>query len=569
MRSTDVSASVSLPQHAPDRQRRRARLESQRRRYRYATPSHNPLAPIAVAHDVPLAANYNLGWALPYLPQLFRSLAGAGWGRLRQVATSARDKAAALRAPFRGAGLPLPSVVGEHEQDGAFARNWLDGTNPLTIERVRDRAHLERLLPIEDAQLRAALGGPRSLDDELREGRLYVADYQLLHESLAQSDWVGRDSRWREKYLPAPVVLLCDRPGLEPLCDLVPVAIQLERREARGPNPLYLRGAGNGWRLAKLYVAVADFNLQALSSHIQRHHYVAEPFAVSTRRQLAEEHPLYVLLEPHLAMTMAVNHAAFGLLKTPGSVFDQIYAGELPETRQILIRSHERWSLADQALETDLATRGVGEQPRDYPWRDDARLWRPAIERYVAGYLRLFYPSDAALGDDDELAAWLDELRDSDGGNLRGLLPSGGLTQVDELIALVAQLLFIAGPGHAAVHFPQTDYFTYAPAHPAAAYRPPPREGEPITEERLRETLPPVDRGVAQFLNNQIAYYRYDRFGDFGGYRLGRMRAARGVIAQLGKGLDGIERTIEARNQKRPRPYRYLLPSLVPNSINI
>src|SRR5262249_14193037 len=145
----------------------------------------------------------------------------------------------------------------------------------------------------------------------------------------------------------APVALFCQRAGVDPYCDLVPVAISVDQRDAAPPNPVYLRPrdpAEPAWLIAKSYVETAEFNLQAMSSHIYRHHYVAEPFAITTKRQLSPAHPLYVLLEPHIAYTLAVNGSAFNLLKKPGSVFDEIYSGELSETRQIMIESYQKWS---------------------------------------------------------------------------------------------------------------------------------------------------------------------------------------------------------------------------------
>jgi arachidonate 15-lipoxygenase len=296
---------------------------------------------------------------------------------------------------------------------------------------------------------------------------------------------------------------------------------------------------------------------------------VAEPFAVTTKRQLSPAHPVYVLLEPHLAYTLAVNGSTLGMLKSPGSLFDQIYSGELAETRQILIESYQRWSWSDLALPADLLQRGVLTAPRDYPFRDDALLWLPALDKFVRAYLSLYYRTMSDIESDWELQAWARELTAHDGGNIRGLFSGTQLSNVNQLGDILTQLLFIAGPTHAAVHFPQSDYFTYVPAFPGAACLPPPDNGELATLQRWRDTLPPLSVGANQFLNNQIANYRYDRFGDYRHYPLNDVQLAQPAITALKTDLNLIEATINARNQTRPRPYRYLLPSLVPNSINI
>jgi arachidonate 15-lipoxygenase len=234
-----------------------------------------------------------------------------------------------------------------------------------------------------------------------------------------------------------------------------------------------------------------------------------------------------------------------------------------------MITSYQAWTVRDQAFEADVAARGVVEQPAEFPWRDDLKLWLPAIQRFVDTYVRLFYRNDEAVVRDWELQGFIRELQAADGGALRGLLPGPQLNTVGELVAMLAQFLFIAGPSHAAVHYPQTDYFTYIPAFPGFAALPPPDAGQPITPERIVDTLPPFAVGADQFENNQIANYRFDTFGDYRAYPLGKVEVAEGAIMRLQSDLVDIERTISERNGRRPRPYRYVLPSLVPNSINI
>jgi arachidonate 15-lipoxygenase len=156
-----------------------------------------------------------------------------------------------------------------------------------------------------------------------------------------------------------------------------------------------------------------------------------------------------------------------------------------------------------------------------------------------------------------------------DGGALHGLTPSGEIRGFCDLVDVVAQFLLLAGPGHAAVHFPQTAFLTYPPFFPGGAFRPPPAPDEVVDADRIRQTLPPVGVGLVQFMTNQIANYRFDRFGDLSGYAVSRVSRASRLIARLRADLQEVECTIELRNQRRRRPYRYLLPSRVPNSINI
>ena len=563
----------SLPQHSTDVHARTRALEKVRSEYDYEPRSGNVLAPVAVAGKFPWWENYLLDWAIPYLPHLVQTLISTNANKLYygiRKLFGPYDKYTAYLSLFNpGLDLPVPPPVQDWDDDGAFARRWVDGPNPLTIERVTSAAHLASRLTITEAQFQTALAGPRTLLNEIADGKLFLVDYGLLEKSLIPPSPVHRDTRWRAKYLPAPVVLLCERPGVEAVSDLVAVAITIDQQAATPPNPLYLRGGGVRWQLAKSYVNVADYNLQLMSIHIYRHHYTAEPVAITTRRQLAEVHPMLVLLEPHIRYTISVNHQAFDLMKTAGSAFDTLYAGELSETINIMRVTRARSEIHQLRLPVDLATRGVTTQPAYYPWREDAILWKDALDRYADTTVRLYYATDAEVAGDWELQNWFEELSGDDRGALRGLTPSHQLQTVDELIGLFAQLLFTCGPGHAAVHFPQTDYFTYVPMYPGAAYLPPPDTADPVDAQRLTDMLPPYDVGAVQFQTNQMAYFRFDKFGDFGAYRVSKVAAVQPAIARLRQDLAGIEVTIQNRNQSRPRPYIYMLPSLVPNSINV
>jgi len=568
-----MSVDPSLPQHSTDVHARTRALEKVRHEYDYEKRQDNVLSPVAVAGKFPWWENYLLDWAIPYLPHLFQTLISTNANKLYygiRALFGPYDKYKAYMRLFNPAiDLPVPVPVQDWQDDGAFARRWVDGPNPLTIERVTSAAHLDSRLVISEAQFQTVLPGPRTLLQEITDGKLFIVDYGLLEKALIPPSPVHRDTRWRAKYLPAPVVLLCERTGLATTGDLVPVAITIDQKAATPPNPLYLRGPGVPWELAKSYVNVADYNLQLMSSHIYRHHYTAEPVSISTRRQLSEVHPMLVLLEPHIRYTISVNHQAFKLMSTPGSGFDTIYAGELSETINIMAVSRARWELHELRVPVDLATRGVATQPAYYPWRDDALLWKDALDRYADATVRLYYTSDSDVVNDWELQNWFEELNAPDRGAMRGLTPSGTLATVAELIGLFAQLLFTCGPGHAAVHFPQTDYFTYVPMYPGAAYLPPPDSADPIDAQRLVDMMPPYDVGADQFQTNQMAFYRFDKFGDFGAYRLSKVAAVQPAITRLHQDLAAIETTIATRNASRPRPYIYMLPSLVPNSINV
>jgi arachidonate 15-lipoxygenase len=302
---------------------------------------------------------------------------------------------------------------------------------------------------------------------------------------------------------------------------------------------------------------------------VYRTHFVMEPFCLATARRLAFEHPVHLLLRPHTRYTLATNRSAYKDFIDRKEIYFQFYAGTLEESRQILKGSYREKKFLELELEAELASRGLSAHLGHFPYRDDARLWRVPIRDFVDAYVRAFYANDSAVTHDAALQAWAAELMDRHRGAVCGLVPDDRLDTVGKLVDLLAQVLFIAGPGHASQHFSEMYYYRYQPAFPAAAYTPPVWHGGRANEARFRNTLPPIGPGGLQFVYSDFGDFRYDRFGDYSRYPLGRVRQAVGPISALQAQLEHVERTIDRRLAGRMLRYDFLLPSRVPNSINI
>jgi arachidonate 15-lipoxygenase len=375
-----------------------------------------------------------------------------------------------------------------------------------------------------------------------------------------------RDSRWRQKYLPAPIGVFLEDP--EPWPHLRSLAIRIDQpQKHREHNPVYHVGDGAGWKLAKFYFEVADQNAHFTCGHVHRTHFVMEPFCLATARHLSFAHPVHLLLQPHTRYTLATNSAAYRHFCARRAIYFECYAGTLEDCRRMFTESRAPFKGLD--LLADLRAREVLNTPHDYPYRDDALLWRDPIEQFVRTYVGAFYTRDAQVQKDRELQAWATELMAKEGGNLEGLVAEDRLDTVGKLVGLLAQVLFIAGPGHAAQHFSEMYYYRYAPAFPSAAYAPPPWRDERVTEARFLNTVPPIGPASLQFTFSQFGDFRFDRFGDYTAYPLARVRGAAEPIRALRSDLDEVERMITRRLSPRLIRYDFLLPSRVPNSINI
>lgn len=535
--------------------------------YAYLAPEENLLWPIAVAGSFPFRREvFGPAWVGPLLPNLI----AAGLNAFAKRALLSRARPSSIteaeklhRAVFRG---KVPAYVERYDDDSHFGWNRIGGVNPTMIERVRSRSWIHEKLPeVTDAHLQRAVGGTRSLDQEIEEERLFQLDYEILQVALRPR--AKRCSRWRGKYLPAPVVLLVERPGVGLWSDLVPVAISVDQPDAPGENPTWIRDGSIGWKIAKYYVEVADHCHHMAIGHLGRGHFLLEPFALSARRCLSPDHPVRVLLEPHVKHTLMTNRTAYQYFTDRSQIYQRFYSGDLEETRAIAATDRLRHGFRDLEMTTDLVRRGVDEALEVYPQRDDARLYLEPIETFVRSYLTDAYRDDSGIARDLELATFLRDLEHPERGNLRPLLTPTG-TRLDAWIAALAQVLFTAGPGHAAHHFAEMHYCRYAPAYPGAAHAPPPRSEAEATEAHFISMLPPFDVATEHHMFSDFGAYRYDSFGTYAGYAIESRTGAKEHILYLQRSLREVEETIGHRNSGRPIPYDLLLPSRVPNAIN-
>ena len=77
-----------------------------------------------------------------------------------------------------------------------------------------------------------------------------------------------------------------------------PVAIQCIQHPE--DTPILTPQSGKyAWLFAKTIVQIADANYHEAVTHLGRTHLFVGPFAIATRRQLLDHHPLSLLLRPH------------------------------------------------------------------------------------------------------------------------------------------------------------------------------------------------------------------------------------------------------------------------------
>lgn len=485
-----------------------------------------------------------------------------------------------------------PTIAQIHERDGGlsdaeFARQRLAGPNPLSLRRFQqaDQSLLQQWGSFH------ALKHGKGLDltQAASQNRLFLADYPLLGQLTPADLQAGR-------YVGNPQTLFYrGEEGLEP------ALIQLERG---GKVFSPATADSDDWMRAKLYTQVADATQHELITHLCYTHLAMEAIAIATARQLPIGHPLAQLLRPHFHFLLAINSRGNGVLLAEDGAIDRLLAPTREASLRLINQAYRERPFQNYALPLDIQQRGVeSEFLPDYPYRDDAYLLWEAIARYTQAYLQRYYPDDQAVQRDLALQAWAAELGAplnsrpianefpqapawlppdlvAQAGLAIAELPDhprvpgfpstdhpGQITQLQELVDLATLIIFTCGPQHAAVNFSQFDYFGYVPNAPLAAY------ARPDSSVPLEELLPPPAQDLGQIeLTFALSGIRWSQLGSPELIRFVEP-GDRHILQQFQADLEQIEGQIQARNRQRldrwEIDYPYLLPSRIPNSINI
>ncbi|MCB9603185.1 MAG: hypothetical protein H6720_22945 [Sandaracinus sp.] len=576
-----------LPQDDPKAQARQDRLAKRRETYRYAydwppkvatsaelprSDDYGPLyllesAKVYASVGVNVAAmaieGHDAGDLLHTLEKRFARASAEELHRFvfstpREVAQAAPRRRVDSWRDFAAffATWDAPQVVSFYDDpaqtDVAFAWQRVAGVNPMVLARCDA---IPSNLRIDEARFERSIGAGDSLAAAIAEQRLYVADYAVL-EGVETGVTDGF-----AKYLCAPIALFVAERSTR---RLHPIAIQL----GQTPDaPVFDRTDGWRWRMAMTLVQSADANVHEGIYHLGRTHMVMECVKLAMERQLDEEHPLYVLLHPHLETTLAINHSAKTSLIAPGGTVDQCFAPSIDAFASVVKAALDTYPIRTASPLEDLERRGLGNvEALENPYRDDVTLVWGAVERFVSEYVDVYYATNEAVAGDTELQAFARELSADDGGRLKDVpVPQ----TVAELKALIARFVFIAGPGHSAVNFPQFPFMGYVPNMPGASFAPIPTQDVADDEALLTAMMPPLRialEGVtmvyflSQMRDSKLGHYPPFHFRD---------GAARDVVDRFQTRLTEIEAEIETREPSRLMSYPFLKPSLILQSISI
>ncbi len=455
--------------------------------------------------------------------------------------------------------LPKPDSYAHWDEDAFFAWLRLAGQNPILLEWVPpgELASLQAKLPLTPERYAEARPDD-TLDAADRDGRLFVIDLGIL-EGIE----TGVSYGWR-KWMPPAVAVFALEPDRS---QLWPVAIQCGQDPAT--TPYFTPADGEHWRLARYQYLASESNYHGVVEHGTLCHMLAGALAISARRNLAPNHPMMVLLEPHIERTVGVNLATKDLFE-PGGLTPTLQSVSVRGTAQL---SKKGWSMFDwteRSTEREFARRGVASHDvlPDYPFRDDSERVTLAIRRFATGYVEHYYPSDDAVDQDPELIDWFAELQAVDGPNAVEMPTIPRPRSRAELAAFFTNAIWRISPYHAVINYRVYDDMGFVLCNPTATYAPPPDPDVDYGPDDwlfLFAPLEGVDAAIADTWN--VSNTRMNHLGDYGCYLTDP--AVRPLVDAFHADLAVVEREITDHNLRRYVPFTTLLPSNLTNSIHI
>ncbi|KAE8300256.1 Hydroperoxide isomerase ALOXE3 [Larimichthys crocea] len=441
----------------------------------------------------------------------------------------------------------ISDYVQKHwKEDAFFGYQFLNGVNPMLIQRC---TALPGNFPVTDEMVQF------SLEDEMKEGNIFLCDYKCLDEVELQ------EIDGKKQYLMAPLVLLHKIPDNK----LMPIAIQLKQTPA-DDNPIFLPTDECDWLMAKMFVRSANFHEHEYSVHLLRTHLLAEVFAVSLLRNVPMVHPLYKLLKLHTRYTLQINVLARLHLISEGGVLSENSACNREGMITILKRSMSTMTYSSLCIPDDIAERGLGAVPNFYYRDDGLRLW-DIIHSFVQRVLSYYYKDDDEVQRDTELQKWILDIFEHGFLSQEGTGIPEKLSTIHELVKYVTMVIFTCSAQHAAVNDGQYDYGAWMPNTPTTMQLPPPTTKGTTMVETIPNISTTVKGMVAMWLLSQPPS-DFVALGDYPEEHFNEKDPCK-AIKDFQHELKKLSAEIRVRNTSLEIPYTYMDPTEMENSVTI
>uniref|UniRef100_A0A8C9SKS5 Arachidonate 5-lipoxygenase b, tandem duplicate 3 n=1 Tax=Scleropages formosus TaxID=113540 RepID=A0A8C9SKS5_SCLFO len=262
-------------------------------------------------------------------------------------------------------------VMQHWQEDFMFGYQFLNGCNPVMMQKS---TKIPDNFPVTSAMVESCLERDLTLEEEVKAGNIYIADYAIMEGISPNST-----DPCTLQYLAAPICMLYKNVQNK----ILPIAIQLGQTPGED-NPIFLPTDDKyDWLLAKIWVRSSDFHVHQTVTHLLRTHLISEVFGIAMFRQLPAVHPA------------ARHHIANG---TGGG-------GHV----ELVQKSMKTFTYKSLCFPEAIKARGLEseEELPYYYYRDDGlRVWK-AVQSFVTDIVSIYYSSDETVQDDEEIQAFV------------------------------------------------------------------------------------------------------------------------------------------------------------------
>ncbi|KAA0717757.1 Arachidonate 5-lipoxygenase [Triplophysa tibetana] len=452
-------------------------------------------------------------------------------------------------------------VMDHWKEDFMFGYQFLNGCNPVVITKCTE---IPDKFPVTHKLLEDSLERGLTLEEELKAGNIYIADYEVVDGVTPNST-----DPCTLQYLAAPICLLYKNIQNK----IMPIAIQLSQTPGKD-SPIFLPSDDEyDWLLAKIWVRSSDFHVHQTVTHLLRTHLISEVFGIAMYRQLPAVHPVFKLLLPHVRFTIAINTKAREQLICECGLFDKANGTGGGGHVELIQKSMKTFTYKSLCFPEGIKARGLEnkEELPTYFYRDDGcRVWE-AVTNFVTDVVNIYYESNDTLQKDEEIQAFVKDVCSFGMQDFDFCEFPKSLQTKEQLVEYLTVVIFTASAHHAGVNFGQYDWCSWIPNSPPTMRKPPPTKKGEVDLKYIVESLP--DRGrscwhlgavwaLSQFQENELflGMYADEHFVE---------KPVKEAMVKFRKELAEVTKVIKNRNDGKRLPYYYLSPDRIPNSVAV
>ncbi|XP_067249527.1 polyunsaturated fatty acid 5-lipoxygenase-like isoform X4 [Chanodichthys erythropterus] len=442
------------------KEHRRMELESRQQLFRWK--EWHPGFPMNIdadsSNELPLDIQFELDKSVDFNLNFLTAIENLGLNKLMSLFQSSWTDIADFGKIFVNIKNHVSDYVMQNwNKDFMFGYQFLNGSNPMMIRKCMK---LPDKFAVTQEMVKGSLDRGLTLQEELKAGNIYIADYAILEGVQANATDPNT-----QQYLAAPFCLLYKNSQKE----IVPIAIQVPATAGEA-NTVFLPSDNQyDWMLAKMWVKSSDFNVHQLVIHILRTHLTSEVFAIAMYRQLAAVHPVYKLLIPHVRFTVAINTAGREKLICESGLFDKANSTGGIAIVEVIQKAMKTLTYKSLCFPEAMKARGVEDLP-NYYYRDDGMMVWEAMKSFVSDVVKIYYGSDEKVQQDKEIQAFVKDVCVGMKNGPKSCEFPDSLKTQEQLVELLTVVIFTASAQHAAVNFGQLflgeypdKYFTEQP----------------------------------------------------------------------------------------------------------